>query len=415
MNTRLLKPAFFAAGAALFVFGLYGWWERLVNGIEVVRFGSVVTWGLWVAVYIYFIGLSAGAFLVSSLVYVFKVKRFETIGPAALFTAVVTLLMALLVTWADIGHMERAWHVFAYPNFSSPMAWMLFLYTFYFLIVACELWLVNRVHMARGRREPSVRGRLYRVLTAFSKDESEESAQRDEKRVRVLATIGVPVAILFHGGVGALFGVVAARPGWNSGLFPILFLLSALVSGGALLVVVASVFQDGWTRNRETVLALGRLVLALLVVDVLFQVAEILVAAYSSVPSHVAPLKLIVGGPYWWVFWIWQIAIGTVVPIVLLSARTRRSAQWVAAAALLIAVGFIGVRLNIVIPVMATEEINGLSAAVDSARLTTHYSPSLSEWALGAGVLGLGLLLFGVGEYFLPRRFSSVEVDHVPA
>ena len=92
-----------------------------------------------------------------------------------------------------------------------------------------------------------------------SRTTSDRSAQRDRKVVRILATIGVPVAIMFHGGVGALVGVVAARPLWNSGLFPILFLVSALASGGALLIVGAAIFQHGWTPNRETVLALGRL------------------------------------------------------------------------------------------------------------------------------------------------------------
>jgi molybdopterin-containing oxidoreductase family membrane subunit len=412
MNTKFLKMSFFGIGAVLFLFGLYGWYERVVNGIQVANIGSIVTWGLWVAVYIYFIGLSAGAFLVSSLVYVFQVKKFERIGPTALLTAVVTLLMALLITWADIGHMERFWHVFAYPNFGSPMAWMLFLYTFYFIILTSELYLVNRVHMVRGRSEPGVRGWLYRTLTTFTKDASEESAVRDHRRVRVLATIGVPVAVMFHGGVGALFGVVAARPGWNSGLFPILFLLSALVSGGALLVVVASVFQDGWTRNRDIVVSLGRLVLGLLIVDILFQVAEMLVATYSSVPGDVSSLDLIIRGPYWWVFWIWQVGMGTLVPVVILSSRARQRAQWVSAAGFLIALGFIGVRLNIVIPSMATEEIHGLSAAVSSARVDHNYAPSIAEWALSAGVLGFGLLLFGVGEVLMPR---VNEVNHVPA
>ena len=86
-------------------------------------------WGLWVAAYIYFIGLSAGSFLISSLVYVFNMKRFERIGRLAVFTAVVTLFLALLSIWADLGHMGRAWEVLVYANFKSPMAWMIWLYS----------------------------------------------------------------------------------------------------------------------------------------------------------------------------------------------------------------------------------------------------------------------------------------------
>jgi molybdopterin-containing oxidoreductase family membrane subunit len=221
------------------------------------------------------------------------------------------------------------------------------------------------------------------------------------------------VAVLFHGGVGALFGVVAARPHWHSGLYPILFLASALASGGALLTVIAAVFQDGWTRNRDTVVSLGRLVLGLLLLDVLFQFSEMLVAFRGGVPSHVEGMQLVLGGPYWWVFWGWQIGLGTVVPLLLLALPTRKDPRWVSLAGLLIAVGFIGVRLNIVIPGLASEELRGLSAAFASARIATDYLPSSQEWLLTFGVVGIGLLLFGLGEKLLPPEHE--EVGHVRA
>ncbi|MEX0665160.1 MAG: NrfD/PsrC family molybdoenzyme membrane anchor subunit [Acidimicrobiia bacterium] len=401
---HMLKRIFWAAGAVFVVVGAWGWFVRFTDGHLDANYGSVVPWGLWVAAYIYFIGLSAGSFLISSLVYVFRVKRFEAIGRTALFTALVTLLLALLSIWADLGHMGRAWRVMANPNFKSPMAWMIWLYGAYFLLLACELWFLVRRDLVVGARGSGWVARVQRVLALGSTDDSQASAAHDQRVVRVLAIIGVPVAIMFHGGVGALFGVVAARPAWNSGLFPILFLLSALASGGALLTLVVTVFQDGWRRNRDTVIALGRLVLGLLLLDVLFQFSEYLVAGYGNVPGHVEGLKLIFTGPYWWVFWGWQLALGTVIPIVLLAGRaTRRDPRWISFAGLLIALGFIGLRLNIVIPALASEEIKGLSEAIASPRLSPEYFPSASEWLLTLGVVGFGMLLFGLGEKVLPR------------
>lgn len=413
MSERALKRVFWIAGAVLTLVGLYGWYDRLAYGHLNVNYGSLVPWGLWVAGYIYFIGLSAGSFLISSLVYVFDVRRFEKIGRLALFTAVVTLLLALLMIWSDLGHMDRAWEVFVYPNFRSPMAWMIWLYTAYFVLVVAELWFLLRRDLVAGAEQPGARGRLYRVLSLGSRDRSDASAARDRVVVRVLGTIGVPVAIMFHGGVGALFGVLAARPLWHSGMYPIIFLISALVSGGALLTVIASIFQDGWRRNRETVLALGRLVLGLLLLDVLFQVSELLVAVYGGIPDRLSALQLIIGGPFWWVFWGWQIVVGTIVPVVLLSLPTRNDPRWVSIAGLLIAAGFLGVRLNIVVPGLAVEEIGGIASAISSARLSTSYVPSLSEWLLTVGVVGLGLLLFGVGEWLLPAEHRREEVVHV--
>jgi molybdopterin-containing oxidoreductase family membrane subunit len=372
----------------------------------------VVTWGLWIAAYIFFIGLSAGSFLISSLVYVFNVKRFESIGRLAVFTAVVTLFLALLSVWADIGHMSRFWHVMIYPNFRSPMAWMIWLYSAYLIILVVELWFLLRRDLVVGKQQPGWRGSVYRILALGSAEDSDESAARDLSVVRLLATIGVPVAILFHGGVGALFGVISARPQWNSGLTPILFLVSALASGGALLTVVAAIFQDGWHKNRDTVLALGQVVLGLLLLDLLLQFSEILIASYGATPGHVEGWKMIMGGEYWWVFWGGQLVLGAVLPIILLGSRLGKDPRFVSLAGLLIVLGFIGVRLNIVIPGLAVEEIEGLTRSIASDRLTTAYVPSLSEWLLVAGIVGLGLLLFGLGEKLLPRE--PEEVEHVP-
>lgn len=413
MKGNFLKPLFWAAGIVLFLLGIPGWYDRFVHGHLNANYGSLVPWGLWVAAYIYFIGLSAGAFLISSLVYVFNFKQYEKVGRVALFTAIVTLFLALLSIWADLGHMWRFWHVYVYPNFRSPMAWMIWLYTGYFLLVATELWFLLRRDLILGSQGTGWKARVYRVLKLGASDLSDAAAARDRRVVRVLATIGVPLAVMFHGGVGALFGVVAARPAWHSGLFPILFLLSALASGGALLTVIAAIFQDGWRRNRDTVIALGRLVLFLLVLDVLFQFSEILIAYAGGVPGHTSSLDLILRGQYWWVFWIWQLGLGTLIPIILLASRTRTDPRFVSLAGLLIAAGFIGVRLNIVIPGLATEEIKGLTDAIASSRISTDYFPTVTEWLLTAGVVGLGLLLFGLGEMLLPKE--EKELGHVPA
>src|SRR3989338_8280867 len=205
------KIILYVLGAILIVAGLVVVYQRLTQGHLLSNYGSYVPWGLWVAAYIYFIGLSAGSFLLSSLVYVFNVKALERIGKLSLVTAVITLFMALLAIWFDIGHMERFWYVFSRPNFHSMMAWMVWLYTAYFLLLLVELVIAFR-----------------------------PSTPQRRQRLQLLGTLGVPLAVAFHGGVGALFAVVGARPYWHSSLFPILFLSGALTSGGALLLSVVA-------------------------------------------------------------------------------------------------------------------------------------------------------------------------------
>jgi molybdopterin-containing oxidoreductase family membrane subunit len=418
VSSKALKSAFWGLGIALVLAGSWAWVDRFINGDKNANYGSVVPWGLWVAAYIYFIGLSAGSFLVSSLVYVFKIKRFESIGRLALFSAVVTLILALLSISADLGHTFRAWHVLVYPNFQSPMAWMIWLYAAYFALLLLELWFVLRHDLVVGANTPGFKGQLYRVLTFGSRDTSPETLESDRQIVRILATIGVPLAIMFHGGVGSLFGVISSRPAWHGGLFPILFLVSALASGGALLVLVSAVFQDGLRRNRDTVLALGSLVLGLLAIDLLLTLSETLVGFYGNEPARIDNFKLIYGGPYWWVFWIWQLALGTLVPLVILVLpATRKNPGAVAAACGLIAVGFLAVRLNIVIPGLADEQLQGLTDVFSSDRVSTEYVPSTMEFLFTSGIIGIGLLLFGIGEWLLPNHdeHATTEVSNVSA
>jgi molybdopterin-containing oxidoreductase family membrane subunit len=72
-------------------------------------------------------------------------------------------------------------------------------------------------------------------------------------------------------------------------------------------------------------------------------------------------------------------------------------------------------RLNIVIPGMAVEEVEGMGRAFASSRMTVLYVPSLMEWLVTAGVVGAGLVLFGLGEKFLPKdkETPAQEVNHV--
>ncbi len=393
--------------AALWVvalgFGLAGVYLRLTTGHELAGYGSYIPWGLWVAAYVYFIGLSAGAFLLSALVYVLDVRQLERVGKLALFTALITLFMALLTIWFDIGHMERFWEVYVYGNRVSMMAWMVWLYTAYFLLILAENWFAQRADLSHMALEGGLRGVVGRLLTFGRPDISEEAAERDRRALRVLGTVGVPLAVAFHGGVGALFGVLAARPFWNASIFPIAFIVGALASGGALLTAIVAFFwpDRGSEAHRDLVTYLGRMVLGLLAAYLLLEWAEFSIGLYSDIPSESEPYLQILTGPYWWVFWFVHILAGAAVPVAVLLARPR-STSWVGVGAALVAVTFIAVRLNVVIPGLIVPELEGLDRAFVDKRLSFEYFPSAVEWLVLTFVVSLGVGLFYAGSKLLP-------------
>jgi molybdopterin-containing oxidoreductase family membrane subunit len=387
---------------ALAIFGGLGVLTRFLQGHEPAAYGSYVVWGLWVSSYIYFIGLSAGAFLLSSLVYVFGVKQLEPAGKISLFVAGVTLLMALLTIFFDLGRMWRFYRVFTSPNFRSMMAWMVWLYTAYFLLVLAELWVAMRPDLARQQQASGARGTFARML-ARSRGPLTPAEDADGRQwLKVLGGFGIPLAIAFHGGVGSLFATVSAHAYWNTPLMPILFLTGALVSGGGLLAFVVAAFWPQRDRVFHSMLAyLGRVVVALLVLDLVLEWAEFSIPMWYGVGPERNLMMYILFGPFWYVFWGVHLFAGSAIPLYLLLRRGRE--PWaVGSAGLLVALTFLAVRLNMVIPALIDPNLSELQNAFYDTRLRFTYIPSLFEWQLIAGMVALGIALFYLGQRYLP-------------
>lgn len=360
--------------------GLHGLWLRFAYGHLPAGTTSYVPWGLWVAAYIYLIGLSAGAFLLSSLVYVFGVRQLEPIARLTLATAAVTLVLALLTIWFDLGHPERFWETFTRPQFHSMMAWMVWLYTVYFIVILAELYYALR-------RIPS-------------------PAQR--RRLAVLGAIGVPLAIAFHGGVGSLFATVGARPIWNTAIYPIIFVNGALLSGGALITAIVAFL---WPRRDEewrgVVQLLAKIVLGLLAVDVVLEISEYLVPMWYGIGSEYAVLRSVLIGPQWYMFWIVHVLLGVFVPAAIL--WRAKGAVLIGSANILVAATYLAVRFNLVVPGFIRSPFENLAAAYVNPRLSFHYVPTFFEWEILIGVGALGVALLYLLWKLLPLVPATIE------
>ncbi len=387
----------------LFAFGLHGLYDRLAFDSLQTDMGSYIPWGLWVSSYIWFIGLSAGSFLLSTLVYVFKLKQLEKVAPLALVVALITLIMALLSIWFDLGHMGRFYGVYLHPNFHSAMAWMVWLYTAYFVLLIFETYFALRGSLVRSSFLPGIPGIFSRILTGGRQEAlSEEEVRRDRRKVTTLATLGIPLAIAFHGGVGALFATVVARDVWHTSLYPILFLVGAFLSGGALFTGLIAFFwpkrDDYW---QATVHLLGRVTLGLLLLEAVLTWAELSVPMWYGVGPEYEELRYMLFGPYGWVFWVVQVGLCTVLPLILLVAGSKspRMTGW---AGILVAVTFLSTRLNLVLPGLVAPELAGLPYSYHDGRLTYQYLPSGSEWQLLAFIISVGIALYFLAVKVMP-------------
>jgi molybdopterin-containing oxidoreductase family membrane subunit len=409
-------PVLFIAGLAGLVVGSVGIYDRMIYGLNPVAFGSYVPWGLWVAFYLLFLGFSAGAFLVTILTYLLGIKVFKSIGPLSAFMVMVCLQCEVLFILLDLGSMHRAFYqFFLTPNFSSLLTWMFLLVNAMGIIYTLKTYFLVRGSIIQA--VPAQKGFVqsaFRFLSLGRRQYDEKMRAADERRVHTLAWISLPVGLVFYGTNGAFFAVLLNRPIWNSAVTPLLFLVAALLSGGALITFLTYVFMPNRDELRDTLTRhLGRAILFLLVVFLALETMLLSVGYQAGRPDVVTSLNHITIGPGWWNFWILHLAIGSLIPFVLLVFGHRR-ANVVAWACFLIFITFISVRYNFIIPDLAVYKMEGLEAVFIHPRLSTSYAPNLNEWLVSIWIMSLGLLVFLLGTRYLPiANVNSGGMDHV--
>ena len=318
-----------------------------------------IQWTLMIVLYPYITGLVAGAFIVSSLYHVFGHEEFRPISRFALLTALAFLCCATLPLINHLGHPERAFNILISPNASSAMAGFGFIYAAYFIIVVFEVWLVFRKDIITMAAASTGRTRtFYKVLALGVYNVSEEALAIDRRAIRFLAAIGIPGAVLLHGYVGFLFGAVKANPMWSTPLMPVMFLLSAIVSGIALLVLMYQIVMKVTKRPIEqaTVSGLARWLWLAMTLTVSLELLEIGTLAYKQAHEWEV-VGYLLDHQLAFSFFTIQMMVGALIPFILLMVtvlmdeylheKVRNTLTFVAA--LLLMVQVFAMRWNVVI------------------------------------------------------------------
>jgi Ni/Fe-hydrogenase subunit HybB-like protein len=286
-----------------------------------------IYWTTMIVLYPYITGIVAGAFIISSLHHVFDRDELEPVSRFAMIMAFAFLLFATTPLMLHLGHPERAFNMMFTPNPTSAMAGFGFIYSTYLLILAVEIWLLYRadfVVLSENARSPMMR-RLYWLLALGVMDVSPEAKALDRKVMIFLASIGIPAACGLHGYVGFIFGAIKANPWWASPLMPVIFLLSAIVSGVAMVLVCYLVVQwvKGRAINGPCTFALIETAWYFLIIDVTLELLELLNHAYMANEDWVI-LKTLVTTKLFTSFFVIQIVLGSMIPFFLMGAVVLR-------------------------------------------------------------------------------------------
>jgi len=370
-------------------------------------------WGFLIVLYPYITGLVAGAFIMASLVRVFKVKALEPVYRLAMLTALSFLLCATLPLLFHLGHPERCYEIMMTPHFTSPMAMFGFVYAWYLMaVLLLELWFDYRQDLVRWAKvTPGFRGLIYRVFTVGVTDESPKALALDEKLGWILSIVGIPSAFLLHGYVGFIFGSIKANPWWGNVLMPIIFILSAIVSGIALCVFVYMVLT--WIRRHTVDMrcldTMAMFLFYALVVDASVEALDCIHRIYAAEEGFPV-LQTMIREKLFYTLNLGQATVGTLLPLLLLGPlqllRKRVSEpvrqRMIFGSAFMILIGVLAMRWNVVI---------GGQLFSKSLRGVMGYKlefAGVEGWFMGLILLSLPFIILTVlVKLFLSERLLS--------
>jgi molybdopterin-containing oxidoreductase family membrane subunit len=360
---------------------LYQW----SNGLAVTGLSNTVTWGLYIVTFMFLVGASAGGLIVVAGSELVGTTRYQTLSRLAVVVSVASVATATGTILPDLGRPQLAWKMITSPHLTSPLVWDMVVLLTYLVIGSIDLWLLSR---------PVI----------------------NEKAMRRMAQITLPIAVLVHSVTAWIFGLMVARPFWNTPLLAPLFISSALVSGTGLVILVTLITRRT-TELRvsdSTLSALGQLMMWFIAGDAFLLVAEVFTTLLSGSTEHREQLAVVLTGRLAPLFWT-EVLLGVIVPFVLLSQRHwRRRTSLLATACVLAVAGVFLKRINILLSsefqplIDLAPGIPGGRAgqAFDAAQV---YVPSRVEWGvlIGMAAFFCTLVTIGVHKIVLPGQTND--------
>ena len=281
---------------------------------------TVISWTILIAVYPYLTGLVAGASSVSVLYTGSGLKEYKPVSRLALLAAFAFMLTVPIVLLSHLGHPERALGAMITPNFASAFSMFGYFAMLYSFILFLEIWFEFRVYnVLQARKSIGLKKLFYRMLTLFDDNISAESRAFDHKWLRRIVIFSILGAHGLHGYVGFVFSSLKSREWWSSELTIVIFVISAIVSGMAavmLMYLVVSAFRK--IKVDEVCLRGLSFYLMIFAIFTLFLEGVEFISLLYKAKEGIELILEYMQGPMFYRFFIVQFLIGAVVPITIL-------------------------------------------------------------------------------------------------
>ena len=383
-----------AVMTATTLWGAFAYSQQLRSGLGVTGLNTPEYWGIYIICFVFFIGISHAGTLISAILRVANAEWRRSITRSAEFITVLVIGFGAVQPILDLGRPDRVLNVVLHAQPFSPLLWDVLSIGLYFTASSIYLYVPMIPDLARIR-DLGLRPRLLYWFLAIGYRDTPQARHTLERIIAVLAVVVIPIAVSVHTVIGWIFALTL-RPMWHSAIFGPYFVMGAIFSGIAALIIAMAIlrrvynlgayFKDVHFNN------MGLLLLVMTVLWFYFTFAEHLTVWYGGEEAELATLYSKLTGSFAVPFWL-MVACCFFVPFALMSRRATRNVAGTTLASVAVVIGMWLERYNIVVPT-SLHPRGGMTAL--------HYFPSWVELSIMAGTFSGFVLVYMVATKFFP-------------
>jgi len=381
MNQRLWTP-WFTFGVILIAIGAVLIVYRFIAGLgAVTNLSDGYPWGLWIAFDVVTgVALAAGGFAMAALVYVFNRGEYSPLVRPALLTALLGYAIAATAIVIDVG---RWWQIYnpvlpQYWQGNSPLFEVSICVMIYITILIIEF-------------VPVVSEKYKDSKKPFLRSLSNKLGPLVNKYLMVFIILGIVVSTLHQSSLGAVMIAAVERIHslWWSPFLPLMFLISAIAVGFAVVTVESYVAARSFKRpvEKDMLARLAGIIPYVLGIYLIVKLFDLI--AYGKVPLLFAD--------WWGLMYIIEMSLLVFIPFFMLLKKSVRFD--------------IGKLLNVSIMMIAGIILNRLNTYLFTyqPRPGETYFPTLVEVLVTAALIALLFVGYKVLASFFPVMSVSTE------
>ena len=338
--------------------GLWGWSIQIRDGLGVTGMRDYVSWGMYIANFVFFVAISLIGFLISSTLHLLKISWSKPISRVAEQVAIAGVALAGIIIINDMGRPDRFLNIFLHGRFASPIIWDVTVVTTYLTISVLLFYLPLIPDLALLRDKgsddiPKWKMKIYKALALGWKGNPEQF-KLIYHAMRILMILIIPVGLSIHTVTSWLFAATL-RSGWDTTIFGPYFVAGAFVAGTAAVIIVMYVYRvryglkDYFEDYHFNMM--GKLFVLVCLVYLYFNINEFWVPGYKMKTAESIHLSNLFVGRYAAMFWTTQL-FGLILPILLMINKFFRKPVPITIISVFVLIASWFKRYIIVIPTM---------------------------------------------------------------